>query len=125
MSFVPLYALDLGLPGSGLLFGMFSAIVLAVRSMRARIPDRFGAGLTAKVALLVSITGLTTIGLWREPLGLFVGTLVFAFLDLGVGLGPIALGMVAAALGYGGTFLSAALVAAMGFLLLVQYTRNS
>ncbi len=155
VSFVPLYALDLGLAGSGLLFGLFSAIVLAVRSAGARIPDRFGAGPTAKIALLWSVAGLVTIGAWRQPSGLFVGTLVFAlgqslafpalmtlavsasppsergatvatftaFLDLGFGVGPITLGIVAGALGYAGTFLSAALVAILGFLLLVQYTR--
>lgn len=156
VSFVPLYALDLGLAGSGLLFGIFSAIVLAVRSIGARIPDRFGAGPTAKVALMWSVAGLMTIGLWRQPPGLFVGTLLFAlgqslafpalmtlavsasppsergatvatftaFLDLGFGLGPIALGVVAGVLGYGGTFLSAAVVAVIGLLLLAQYTKR-
>ncbi|MGQ0551420.1 MAG: MFS transporter [Armatimonadota bacterium] len=156
VSFVPLYALDLGLSGSRLLFAMFSAVVLTVRSLGARIPDRFGAALTARVAFIGSMIGLVAIGVWREPSGLFVGSLVYAlgqslafpalmtlavnaappsergavvatftaFLDLAFGLGPVTLGLVAVALGYGGMFLSAAFVAGLGFLLLVRSTSH-
>jgi len=156
VSFIALYALDLGLSGASLLFGVFSAVVLTVRSLGAGIPDRFGAGLTARAALIGSMSGLVAIAMWRNPLGLFAGTVVFAlgqalafpalmtlavnaapplergaavatftaFLDLAFGIGPVALGLIAAALGYAGTFLSAALVAAVGLLLLVRLTRT-
>jgi len=153
VSLVTLYALELGLQGSRLLFGLFSAVVLMVRSLGARIPDRFGAGLTARAALIGSMIGLTTIAVVRSPFGLFTGTVVFAlgqalafpalmtlavnaappperglavatftaFLDLAFGMGPIVLGLIAAGLGYRGTFLSAAIVAAAGFLVLVRF----
>jgi len=42
LAFVPLYALDLGLPGSGWLF-LFAGTVVAIRSVGARLPDRLGA----------------------------------------------------------------------------------
>ncbi len=77
-AFVPLYALDIGLSGSRLVFLMYSAIVLSIRFFGARIPDRFGARLTARSALAASALGLGVISFWTSPLGLFAGTSVFA-----------------------------------------------
>ena len=42
LTFVPLYALDLGMSGAGLVLGLFSGIVVVIRSVGARIPDRLG-----------------------------------------------------------------------------------
>jgi hypothetical protein len=42
-----------------------------------------------------------------------------AFLDLAFGLGPATLGFVAAAIGRSGTFLAGAVVAAVGFVLVI------
>jgi MFS family permease len=50
--------------------------------------------------------------------GWVIGTFT-AFIDLGFGLGPIVLGVVAAEVGYRGTFLAGAGVAATGLLLLL------
>lgn len=82
LAFVPLYAVrDLGMGGAGLVLGLFSAIVVAIRSVGATIPDRIGAGRSTRVALTLSAAGLLTVGLWREPAGLIVGAAV-----LGVGV---------------------------------------
>ena len=156
-TFVPLYALALGLSGSRGVLVLYSVIVLTIRSLGARIPDRLGPGLTARFALGISGVALVVIGLWPEPVGLYVGTALFAvgqalafpalmtiavhgasaaerssvigtftaFFDLAFGAGAVSLGAVAAALGYGGTFVAAGAVGAMGFgLLLVRAQRK-
>lgn len=83
LTFVPLYALDLGMKGSWLVLGLFSAIVVVVRSLGARIPDRLGAGRATRIALAASVLGLLGVGLWHSPAGLIVGTAIFA---LGIAL---------------------------------------
>jgi MFS family permease len=78
LAFVPLYALDLGMGGAGLVLGLFSGIVVVIRSVGARIPDRIGASRATRIALVLSACGLTMIGLWRTPAGLLAGTIVMA-----------------------------------------------
>jgi MFS family permease len=77
-SFVPLYALELGLSGSRLVFAVFSGLILAIRLFGARIPDRVGHLMTARIALSLDVVGLGIIGLWAAPAGLFAGAIVFA-----------------------------------------------
>lgn len=82
LAFVPLYAVeDLGMGGAGAVLALFSGIVVLIRSVGARIPDRLGAGRATRIALVLSSAGLATIGLWSEPAGLVVGAAV-----LGVGV---------------------------------------
>jgi len=151
LTFVPLYATDIGMDGSRLVLASFAGIVVAIRSVGARIPDRLGAARTTRTALALSAAGLALVGGWRSPAGLLAGAVVFAvgvalltpavmalavaaapprerasvigttsaFLDLAFGLGPAALGLVAAAIGRPGTFLAGAAVAAAGWVLVV------
>ncbi|HEX2050091.1 MAG TPA: MFS transporter [Actinomycetota bacterium] len=77
-TFVPLYALDIGLPGSDVVFVVYSSIVLALRSLGARIPDRLGAAATARWALGVSALGLAVMAAWDRPGGLYGGAALFA-----------------------------------------------
>jgi len=77
-SFVPLYALQLGLSGSGAIFLMFSGIVLAIRSVGARLPDRLGHHNVARVGLVATAAGLLVISAWGTTAGLFTGTAIFA-----------------------------------------------
>ena len=148
LTFVPLYALDLGMGGSRVVLLVFAAVVVGIRGLGARIPDRLGAPAT-RIALAASAAGLAVAGAWRTPAGLVAGTAVLAtgvalltpavmtlavqgvaprergavigttssFLDLAIGLGPAALGLVAAAAGRPQTFLASAAVAAAGLLL--------
>ena len=76
-TFVPLYALSLGLDGSRGVLALYSIIVLMMRSLGARIPDRLGVAVTARSALAISAIALFIVGLWREPDGLYAGTLLF------------------------------------------------
>ena len=77
-SFVPLYALQLGMPGSRFVFLTYAGIILAIRSLGARIPDRLGPRTTSRAAMIASITGLLVMGTWASQTGLFVGTSIFA-----------------------------------------------
>jgi MFS family permease len=77
-AFVPLYALDLGMQGSRGAFVVFSVIVLSIRSIGRRIPDRLGPLRTARFSLGVTAVGMMIVGLWSAPAGLFVGVAVFA-----------------------------------------------
>jgi MFS family permease len=77
-SFVPLYALRLGLSGSRFVFVLNSAVILAIRSLGARLPDRLGPRRSGRAALTMTMIGLITIGIWAEPAGLFVGTAIYS-----------------------------------------------
>ena len=81
LTFVPLYALDLGMSGAGLVLGLFSGIVVVIRSVGARIPDRLGAARCTRLALVLTALGLATIGVWQVPTGLVAGAAI-----LGVGI---------------------------------------
>jgi MFS family permease len=83
LTFVPLYALDLGMGGSRLVLGLFAATVVVVRSLGARISDRLGAGRATRMALAASAAGLLSAGFRHSPAGLVVGTAIFA---LGIAL---------------------------------------
>jgi predicted MFS family arabinose efflux permease len=152
LTFVPLYALDLGMGGSRVVLLLFAAVVVGIRGVGARIPDRLGPARATRTALALSAAGLAMVGAWRTPAGLVAGTAVFAtgvalltpavmtlavqgvgprergavigttssFLDLAIGLGPAALGLVAAAAGRPATFLASAAVAGAGLLMVVR-----
>ncbi|GAA1606841.1 MFS transporter [Kribbella sancticallisti] len=92
LAFVPLYALDLGLSGAGFLLFGFAAIVIVIRSVGARIPDRLGALRSVRLSLLCAAAGLVIIGSYRAVPGLIAGTMV---LGVGVALGTPAIMMLA------------------------------
>lgn len=77
-AFVPLYSRQLGLTGARGVFVLFSGIVLAIRFFGARLPDALGPVRAARLSLVVSAGGLTVMGMWRTPTGLFVGVAVYA-----------------------------------------------
>jgi MFS family permease len=78
LAFVTLYALEIGLDGAGPLFAMFAIVVVTIRSLGAKIPDRVGPARTVRIALVALAAGLLTMGLWQDPVGLYAGTLVFS-----------------------------------------------
>jgi MFS family permease len=77
-TFVPLYALDIGLGGSRAVFVTYSAIVMLIRSFGARIPDVMGPRRAAPTALGVSGLGLWLMAAWPGSAGLYAGTALFA-----------------------------------------------
>ena len=92
LAFVPLYALDQGLGGSGHLLFLFAAIVVVIRAAGARLPDRLGAVRATRAALTCIMIGLMIIGAVRSPAGLVAGTVVLA---VGVALATPAIMMLA------------------------------
>lgn len=77
-SFVPLYALQLGLDGSRFIFVLNSAVILAIRAFGARIPDKIGPRRSASAALVSTMIGLTMMGMWGTTAGLYTGTVIFS-----------------------------------------------
>lgn len=78
-AFVALYAVELGVERSGLVFATFAAVVIAVRSLGARLPDALGPRRAATLALVGLAAGMLLIAAWPTVVGLFAGTVVFSF----------------------------------------------
>lgn len=77
-AFVPLYARELGLSGAGGFFLLYGVLVLIVRVVGARIPDRLGAARAGTGALALVGSGIAVIAAWGGVAGLVAGTVVFA-----------------------------------------------
>ena len=77
-TFLPLHARELGMGGAGMPFVIYALVVIVLRLIGAKWPDRFGAARVSGAALVVSALGLATIGLLPSPEGLIAGTFVFA-----------------------------------------------
>lgn len=77
-AFVALYARELGLDGAGTVFLVYSGIVVGLRIVARRIPDRLGPKRASALALGLLGAGLATMGVWNEPAGLYAGAAVFA-----------------------------------------------
>lgn len=78
LTFVPLHARAVGMDGAGAPLVLYATVVVVLRLIGARWPDRFGAARVSGVALIVSAVGLAIIGSVPEPDGLMLGTFVFA-----------------------------------------------
>jgi MFS family permease len=77
-TFLPLHARELGMGGAGMPFVIYALVVVVLRVIGAKWPDRFGAAKVSGVALVVTAVGLIVIGLLPSPEGLIAGTFVFA-----------------------------------------------
>jgi MFS family permease len=78
LAFVPLHVLDIGMGGSGAILLVFAGVVVLIRSVGARLPDRLGPGRAIRAALVLSVIGLVVVGTWHAPSGLVVGAVVLA-----------------------------------------------
>ena len=151
LSFLPLYVRSIGIDGASVPLAEYGLIVVGLRIVGARLPDRLGAVALSGTALAASAVGLAVIAAVPTLPGLLVGTALFAFgvafimpallsltvsrvppeergtvvgtatlfLDVAFGIAPVVLGAVAEVGGYQLGFLAAALVSALGCVLLV------
>ena len=157
LSFLPLYVRSIGIDGASVPLAEYGLIVVVLRMVGARLPDRLGAVALSGTALAASAIGLAVIAAAPTLPGLLLGTALFAFgvafimpallslavsrvppeergtvvgtatlfLDVAFGIAPVVLGAVAEGGGYQLGFLAAAVVSALGCLLLVGGSRRS
>jgi len=78
LTFLPLHARDVGLADAGGPLALYALIVVGLRVVGARWPDRFGAARLSGAALALSAAGLAVVGLVPTAAGLIGGTAVFA-----------------------------------------------
>ena len=79
-AFVPLYAEDIGIGTVGPIFGLYAGLVLMVRIVGARLPDRIGWRRGSTIALCAVTTGIWLVAawgsvasIWAAAVGLAVG----------------------------------------------------
>jgi MFS family permease len=78
LTYLPLYARSIGLEGAGTPLALYALIVVALRVVGARVPDRFGAARVSGAALALSAVGLVVLGTIPSVAGLIAGTGIFA-----------------------------------------------
>ncbi len=78
LTFLPLHARDVGLADAGVPLALYALIVVGLRVVGARWPDRFGAARLSGAALALSAAGLAILGLVPTVVGLIAGAAVFA-----------------------------------------------
>jgi MFS family permease len=77
-AFLPLYATEVGLDGTGSAFAVYALVVVGLRIAFAKLPDQVGPARLSGAALAVGGTGLAILALGDGPIGLLAGTVVFA-----------------------------------------------
>ncbi len=77
-AFITLQAKEVGMASAGLVFVVYSVLVLALRLTGARLPERVGLARCAAVALALDVVGLGLVAAWNSPVGVYAGTVVLA-----------------------------------------------
>jgi MFS family permease len=78
-AFLPLLGDELGLDGVSGYLAAFAIIVVGLRVVGARLPDRLGAARLSGTALTLTATGMVIAGVAPSEVGLWAATIVFAF----------------------------------------------
>lgn len=76
--FMPLYVEERELGSAGLVLLVYGLVVLVMRIVGSRLPDRFGTLRVAAVSLIGQAAGMTVMALWASQTGLIVGAVVLA-----------------------------------------------
>jgi MFS family permease len=77
-SFVPLFAEDIGLDTVGPVFGLYAGLVLVVRIVGARLPDRIGWRRGSTLALSAVTVGIWLVAAWGSVASIWVGAVGLA-----------------------------------------------
>jgi MFS family permease len=84
VTFVTLYASELGVERAGLFFAVYAASVLLSRVVAGRLFDRYGPRPSVATSLACLAASFMALGLWRTELGYFAAALL-----LGPGMGML------------------------------------
>ncbi len=76
--FVPLYVKEIGLNDSSGVFVLYGCLILGMRLLGAKVPDRIGPRTAGTIATATSAVGLLIMAAFAEPAGLYAGTVVFS-----------------------------------------------
>jgi MFS family permease len=76
--FMPLFIEEEGLGSAGPVLLLYGLLVLVIRIIGSKLPDRFGTLRTATVALIGQAAGMAVMGFSNSQTGLFVGAAVLA-----------------------------------------------
>lgn len=76
--FMPLYVKEFSLGAAGPVFVVYGLLVLVIRLVGSRVPDRWGTVRTTTLALVGQVGGMLLIGGWNSRAGLYVGATVLA-----------------------------------------------
>jgi MFS family permease len=77
-SFVPIYAQSLGMDSVGSVLGLYAGLVLIIRIVGARIPDRIGWRKGSTLALLAVAVGIGLVASWPAVAALWIGAVGLA-----------------------------------------------
>ena len=150
MTFLPLYAREVGMSDAGLAFLVASATMVLIRTALGRVPDVVGPIRAGSGALVLTVGAMIVVALWATPTGVVVGAALVAaglslqspsfiaiavdgvsdrergsamatftaFYDVaGAVVGPM-LGLIVTNAGYRTAFLTTAVLAAVGLIIL-------
>jgi MFS family permease len=78
MTFLPLYAREIGMEDAGIAFLVASATMVLIRTTLGRVPDIIGPIRAGSGALVVTVGAMTLVALWATPTGLIVGSALVA-----------------------------------------------
>jgi MFS family permease len=78
LAFLPLHTVAVGMGGAGLPLAIYAGLVIVLRVVFAKLPDQIGPSRLSGGALAVGAVGLLILGLAPTPLGVLVGSVVFA-----------------------------------------------
>jgi MFS family permease len=77
LAFAALYARELGMQGAGVVLLVNAAVLVAMRVLGRRLPDRLGPRVSASVGVGLSAVGLALPAVAAHPAGLYAGAALF------------------------------------------------
>ena len=78
MTFLPLYAREVGMSDAGLAFLVASATMVLIRTALGRVPDVVGPIRAGSGALVLTVGAMIVVALWATPTGVVVGAALVA-----------------------------------------------